>query len=923
MIKKILILLVLFGFTFSKAQNPLIIPVTNPNLSNNNTPNTIGWAFNLAQTKINQGIDVIINLNASSFCQVNTVLNINTTGTGNLTIQKDPTATGSQGITSLSQYGSIGLSSNNVNNTHLIKNITIENFFSSLWYEGRNLTVDNVIFKTDKDGIIIRKQFPYVQNITRNFEIKNSQFISTSSNGLRNAIDILMHVQPAQFNSSFTALVNVNIHNNTIDNGAVFLRDNAHSDNFNMTVNNNVSSSGKAWVCTVLDWISSGSNPKDFIDHKMNLNFHHNSGVNSLSLFDALDYWKVENNNFIEYGLQPQHIWSGAFIGLYNSQASSLASNLSSVPGTHYKMRFIDNNIFSCTGSTGSENNTNTMPVIASNFRSSITAIGNDQPGCEAIELIGLDLPRTVLTNSNVIVRKCKIKSLPIQWATYIINGSYTFNPFIDFLPTSHHFPIYNPNYLAPSMTFANVIGNSLYTSFSYMNNNPVLANDFQNNDLYFDFYKSNATGDLVDYIGEYIIPAGNSTGSGNAIITIPSAVSVGPSEKIAMTLTGIKPVGNTTTRGLGTSRAVYKHIACCTGGFISATGFQVFLPPVVGPFDPIVYTAAACANAPFNITASGCSGVATGFSWNFGDGSPVVTGVNQTHSYQYAGQYTITCTATGPCGPVTNSVVVQVSCCTGEITGDENTGCPDVPTLFGIDCINPNATYNWDFGDGNSETGMPVSHAYSNPGNYNITLTIINPSPFPPVTLNANVNITTCSTLNQCKDCIGSFAPESGEYLVSLWVKEKKAAPPYTYVKTYANTGIKISFTGSPLTFGPFFPDVNKNKIIDGWQRIEEKFTVPATATSIKMELVNNNPSSANPVTNSFYDDIRIHPLKSNMKSYVYDPVTLRLSAELDENNYATFYQYDEEGKLVRIKKETERGIMTIKESRNSIKKK
>jgi hypothetical protein len=43
---------------------------------------------------------------------------------------------------------------------------------------------------------------------------------------------------------------------------------------------------------------------------------------------------------------------------------------------------------------------------------------------------------------------------------------------------------------------------------------------------------------------------------------------------------------------------------------------------------------------------------------------------------------------------------------------------------------------------------------------------------------------------------------------------------------------------------------------------------------------------------------------------------------AELDERNYATFYEYDEEGKLIRVKKETEKGVMTIQENRDNIKK-
>ncbi len=67
-----------------------------------------------------------------------------------------------------------------------------------------------------------------------------------------------------------------------------------------------------------------------------------------------------------------------------------------------------------------------------------------------------------------------------------------------------------------------------------------------------------------------------------------------------------------------------------------------------------------------------------------------------------------------------------------------------------------------------------------------------------------------------------------------------------------------------------------------------------------------------------AYYDDIRVHPYNANMKSYVYDPVTLRLAAELDGNNYATFYEYDAEGGLIRTKAETNEGIKTIQETRS-----
>ncbi len=67
------------------------------------------------------------------------------------------------------------------------------------------------------------------------------------------------------------------------------------------------------------------------------------------------------------------------------------------------------------------------------------------------------------------------------------------------------------------------------------------------------------------------------------------------------------------------------------------------------------------------------------------------------------------------------------------------------------------------------------------------------------------------------------------------------------------------------------------------------------------------------------YFDDIRIQPFNANMKSYVYDPINLRLVAELDPNNYATFYEYDAEGTLIRTKAETQEGIKTVNETRSA----
>ncbi|MBE0662392.1 MAG: hypothetical protein IH597_07985, partial [Bacteroidales bacterium] len=109
----------------------------------------------------------------------------------------------------------------------------------------------------------------------------------------------------------------------------------------------------------------------------------------------------------------------------------------------------------------------------------------------------------------------------------------------------------------------------------------------------------------------------------------------------------------------------------------------------------------------------------------------------------------------------------------------------------------------------------------------------------------------------------------------------------------------------------------------IDGWQRFEVVFTSPKVDFSIEIHAqvyyTPGNPSE--PGVKPFYiDDIRLLPFNASMRTFVYDPAQHRTVAELDDNNYATFYNYDEEGTLVQVKKETERGIMTMRTTRQHI---
>ena len=161
---------------------------------------------------------------------------------------------------------------------------------------------------------------------------------------------------------------------------------------------------------------------------------------------------------------------------------------------------------------------------------------------------------------------------------------------------------------------------------------------------------------------------------------------------------------------------------------------------------------------------------------------------------------------------------------------------------------------------------------------------------------------------------CISLFAPDTGtQYVISAWMKENIV--DLNSINSYENGEVKVTLYEDNVEVDSFIISTS-GVIIEGWQRMEGKFKIPFGVDEIKVTLVNPSEHKI------YFDDIRIHPYHSNMKSYVYHPVHLKIMAELDENNFASFYEYDEEGSLIRMKKETVNGIVTLQETRKSIRK-
>src|SRR5258708_3658719 len=140
-------------------------------------------------------------------------------------------------------------------------------------------------------------------------------------------------------------------------------------------------------------------------------------------------------------------------------------------------------------------------------------------------------------------------------------------------------------------------------------------------------------------------------------------------------------------------------------------------------------------------------------------------------------------------------------------------------------------------------------------------------------------------------------FAPILNKrYLFSVWVKD--AAPASNKL-----SGFQVSINGGSIDLS--------NKIVpvvEGWKKLDLYFTATDHFT---MQLTGGG--------GIYIDDLRLLPFDGELKTFVYDDQTMRLTGQLDENNFGVFYEYDEEGTPIRVKKETERGVMTVKENRQS----
>jgi PKD repeat protein len=154
----------------------------------------------------------------------------------------------------------------------------------------------------------------------------------------------------------------------------------------------------------------------------------------------------------------------------------------------------------------------------------------------------------------------------------------------------------------------------------------------------------------------------------------------------------------------------------------------RVNQPPVSDPNGPYIGTEGV--TIAFNGSGSyDPDGSIASYDWDFGDGN-TSNEENPTHTYAQNGTYTVTLNVTDDDGATdinTTTATIADTEPTADFFGIPASGLKPLTVNFTDNSTTYDgiATWEWDFGDGNTSSDQNPTHVYANEGLYNVTLTV------------------------------------------------------------------------------------------------------------------------------------------------------------------------------------------------------
>lgn len=256
---------------------------------------------------------------------------------------------------------------------------------------------------------------------------------------------------------------------------------------------------------------------------------------------------------------------------------------------------------------------------------------------------------------------------------------------------------------------------------------------------------------------GNYIVKLFITTSTGcTDSLVIPNAIRVGTNPFVDFTATPIpvcayQPVqfnslatpadqwawnfGDGTTSGAENPSHIYTGVGNFTvsltavnngcPGVVTKTNLIQVLPPIAR-FNAAITNCADRLQFTFTDASIG----ADGWTWDFGDGSPVSTAQSPVHSFPALGNYTVTLTVTNSTNTCSHSVthIVRAIDQAPDFTVSAATICRRDAITFTPLNADPAITAQvlWDFGNGaqiNTTTVTPVSYTYPASGTYTVRM--------------------------------------------------------------------------------------------------------------------------------------------------------------------------------------------------------
>jgi PKD repeat protein len=286
----------------------------------------------------------------------------------------------------------------------------------------------------------------------------------------------------------------------------------------------------------------------------------------------------------------------------------------------------------------------------------------------------------------------------------------------------------------------------------------------------------------------------------------------------------------------------------------------------------------------PLELNVSDLSLSTTGVTFDFGDGNfssdPFATNI-----YSDPGEYLLTQYVTNGCSYGTATVAISVHPAPEfNLTADALTYCEGDVATFSIDISNP-GSIEWDFADGNSDSGLTVTNVYENSGYYDVDATVLSNLFGCVATETVGIEIfptpeldISSSTLSGCSPLAVDFTNASLD--TDFWIWDFDDGTPSSIISD--PTHVFVNTTGSQLTHVIDITASTINGCFAEATITVNVFPEPISSFEIGDELLCGLPAFASVTNNSIDADSYEWSLNNDLVGNIFEPV-------FEVNNYGS----------------------------------